>query len=318
MVEISGFAEEPFDNVKEVFRDNFDKRNEVGGSFCVYYNNKKVVEIWGGYKDQNKREKWNETTLTPVFSTSKAVSAACLALLHSRGYFEYDDKVCSYWPEFSQNGKGNITIQQLLQHRAGLSAIDKKLTPEIINNHKKLDKILAKQSPHWKPGTQQGYHVWTIGWYMSALLSRIDPDGRRISQFIKEEFNQKTAGEFYIGIDNDFNMGRLATLIPFSKLKGFLSMPFKFVKEFFKPWSVTFKSMLNPFFASDHSNFKHSFADNKQAFGGFGAGGSFVIIDPKHNITIAYTMNKMSPKIMNGEREVALRDSVYKSIKNVN
>lgn len=94
---------------------------------------------------------WN--TLSPVFSTSKAVSAARLALLHSRGYFEYDDEVCFYWPEFSQNGKENITIQQLLQHRAGLSAIDKKLTPEIINNHKKLDKILAKQSPHWKSST---------------------------------------------------------------------------------------------------------------------------------------------------------------------
>lgn len=97
--------------------------------------------------------------------------------------------------------------------------------------------------------------MWTIGWYMSELLSRIDPDGRRISQFIKEEFNHKTDGEFYIWIDNDFDMRRVAALIPFLEMKGILSMPFKFVKEFFKPWPLTYKFMLNPTFASDHSNF---------------------------------------------------------------
>mgnify|MGYP006291432253 CR=1 FL=1 len=220
MLPIYGFADEPFTELKRVFKENFTKRNEVGASFCVYHKNKKVVDLWGGYKKYTKKKEWDKKTLVPVFSTSKAISAACLALLHSRGYFKYTDKVCSYWPEFAQNGKNNITIKQLLQHRSGLSAIDEKLTPEIINNHKKLDEILAKQSPHWQPGSQQGYHVWTIGWYMSALLCRIDPKERRSKQFIREEFNQKTNGEFYIGIDKDFNMKRLATLIPFYKFKG--------------------------------------------------------------------------------------------------
>ena len=32
-------------------------------------------------------------------------------------------------------------------------------------------------------------------------------------------------------------------------------MPIKFVFEFFKPWSLSFKSMLNPPFVSNHSNF---------------------------------------------------------------
>ena len=59
---------------------------------------------------------------------------------------------------------------------------------------------------------------------------------------------------------------------------------------------------------------EHSFADNRKAFGGFGAGGSFVIVDPENELTMAYTMNRMSAKMANGEREIALRNSVYNSL----
>lgn len=58
----------------------------------------------------------------------------------------------------------------------------------------------------------------------------------------------------------------------------------------------------------------HAFAPNKKSFGGFGAGGSFVSVDPENELIIAYTMNKMSPQIMNMDREVRLRKAVYKII----
>jgi len=392
MVEVKGEVKKPFEGVKKAFRENFERRNEVGADFCVYYENEPVVDIWGGYKDEEKENEWDQDTLVPVFSTTKAVSAACLALLNSRGLLDYDEKVSTYWPEFGQNGKEDVTVNQLLQHRAGLSAIDRKLTPEIIANHEKLDEILARQEPGWEPGKRQGYHVWTIGWYMSALLSRVDPEGRRLGEFVREEINEEVDTEFYIGIDDDFDMERIATLIPLSKIKGIFAMPLKFVKEFFKPWSLTFKSMLNPSFVSNHGNFnrreileleigsgngvgnarslakimdglvdedspihldentlavitdypeeppggyedrvfmqdifrfhrgfmkpssEHSFAGNRKAFGGFGAGGSFVIVDPENELTMAYTMNRMSAKMANGEREIALRNSVYNSL----
>ncbi len=35
-----------------------------------------------------------------------------LALAHSRGLLDYDERVCTYWPKFAQNGKGTITVRQ--------------------------------------------------------------------------------------------------------------------------------------------------------------------------------------------------------------
>ena len=394
MIEIKGYTDDKFKSIRNIFLDNFRKRGEIGASFCVYYNNKLVIDIWGGHKDLAKNKAWDKDTIVPLFSTSKVIAASCLAICHSRGLFDYQDKVAQYWPAFAQNGKENISIEQLLQHRAGLAVIDTKLTPTIIADTKLLDKILAKQKPYFKTNDYQAYHVWTIGWYISALLSRIDPKGRRVKQFIEDEILPNIEGEIRIGINKDYNIDNVATLKPFSKIQGMQSLPFELVKEFFKPWSHTYKAMLNPIFLGNHSNLnkrevleleipsangisnakalaslfnalnhpkntlflgeetlnilseypnppkfgfkdktlmqdafcfhkgfmkpssQHSFSPNKEAIGGFGAGGSFVLFDPIKEITMAYTMNKMGQEIMNMEREVKIREAVYEIIGN--
>ena len=59
-----------------------------------------------------------------VYSASKGLAAMTLALAHSRGWLDYDERVRIYWPEFAQQGKERITVRQLLAHQAGLFAID--------------------------------------------------------------------------------------------------------------------------------------------------------------------------------------------------
>ena len=376
---IEGQLDERYALIRDVFSNNFKNHGEVGASLCVYHNHERVIDIWAGFKDFKKKLEWDENTVVPFFSTTKAVAASCLAICHSRGLFDYEDKVSDYWNEFAENGKENITIAQLLQHRTGLSATDKKLNAEIIRDRPLLESIIAKQKPHWTPGDYQGYHPWNIGWYISALLSKIDPKKRRLKEFLEEEVLPHISGDLRIGIDEDYSMANVARLITFSKIKIF-TMPFIFVKEFFNPWSLTYRSMLNPGFVSSHANFnkkeilkleigggggignarglaslfdgltnpvhplylqqktlnylhqypdpptngyrdlilkldlirfhagfikpseKHNFSESKKSFGGFGAGGSFVISDPENNLTIAYTMNKMGSELMNMKR----------------
>lgn len=393
-MQVQGHVDPKYSLIAEAFSDNFINHGEIGASLCVYHHHELVIDVWSGYQDLKNQKMWNEDTVVPFFSTTKAIAASCMAVCHSRGLFDYQDKVSDYWTEFAQNGKENITIAQLLQHRAGLSAIDKKLDIGTIQNWKLLENIIAEQKPHWSPGDYQGYHVWDIGWYISALLSRIDPKKRRLKEFIEEELLPNISGEVRIGIDDDYDTSRIATLKPFSRMKGLFSLPFSLVKEFFNPWSLTFRTMLNPSFASNHANFnkkeilqleigggggvgnakglaslldgltnsnhilflgqktldyltqypeptihgfediilkqdsfrfhgafmkpseKHNFSNSKKAFGGFGAGGSFVIADTFNNLTIAYTMNKMAQEMMNMKREVKIRNIVYETIAN--
>ena len=96
----------------------------MGAACAVYYEGEKVVDLWGGYRDLACRLPWKEDTLVLVYSTTKGLAGMTVAVAHSRGLLDYDEKVATYWPEFAQAGKENITVRQLLSHQAGLSGLN--------------------------------------------------------------------------------------------------------------------------------------------------------------------------------------------------
>lgn len=257
---LQGEVSPGFEKVKEVFERNFIEREEVGAACTIYHKGKKVVDLWGGYRDLDKLLPWEENTLVLVFSTTKGFSALALAVAHSKGFLDYDEKVATYWPEFSESGKINITVRQLLSHQAGLCRIDK-LDIENISDldTKAVSKALAKQKPSWIPGEKQGYHCWTLGWYEGELLRRVDPQGRSMGKFLQEEITGPLGLELYIGLPVDIDDSRIAYIKginhPLQLFLQIAEMPFPLLKEFLKPWSLTMKTMVDPKKHLAHKNF---------------------------------------------------------------
>ena len=67
---ISGLCDPSFEQVKKVFIENFNVRDELGASVCVYKDNKKVVDLWGGYLESSKNSAWTENTITLMNSVA--------------------------------------------------------------------------------------------------------------------------------------------------------------------------------------------------------------------------------------------------------
>jgi CubicO group peptidase (beta-lactamase class C family) len=149
---IGGTVREGFEPVREAFVENFIRRGELGGACCVYQDREKVVDLWGGVRDLASGEPWREDTMVPVHSTTKGLAAMVMALAHSRGWLDYEDRVCTYWPEFAQNGKEQITVRQLLAHQAGLFAFDEPVDRTVVADLDRLAEIMARQRPAWPPG----------------------------------------------------------------------------------------------------------------------------------------------------------------------
>ncbi|XP_072174856.1 beta-lactamase domain-containing protein 2-like isoform X4 [Diadema setosum] len=119
-ITVGGSVKPGFEDVRDVFRQNFERgleSRESGSAFAVYFKGENVVNVFGGYADADSQQLWRENTLSVVYSTTKAVTAVCIALLADRGLVEYDKPVAHYWPEFAQNGKENITVEQLMEHK---------------------------------------------------------------------------------------------------------------------------------------------------------------------------------------------------------
>lgn len=244
---INGFVAEGFEDVKEEFIKNFKERGEIGAACCIYFQGEKVVDLWGGYKNKKTKEAWEENTIVKVFSTTKGMSLLVLAKLHSEGRLNYNEKVAAYWPEFAKNGKENITVEQLLTHKAGLVLLERNIKVTELHNFETMSALLENATPSWKPGTRSGYHSATIGLYIQQLVRRIDKKGRTVGQYFAEEIAKPLKADFYIGIPPSIDKRQVATLIelvPPLALFQLKKVPKGMLSQLINPSSLMMKSFM--------------------------------------------------------------------------
>ena len=243
---IHGTVAPGFEAVEDEFRRNFREQDELGAACAVYRGGEKVVDLWGGYRDLERSEPWQEDTLVLVYSTTKGLAGMAVAVAHSRGLLDYDERVSSYWPEFAQGGKENITVRQLLSHQAGLSGLDEPLNLETIADPDALAATIARQKPAWKPGTRHGYHGISLGWYEGELIRRVDAQHRSLGRFFHEEIAQTLGLEFYIGLPSTVPASRIAQIKAYRLTRMLLhmnTMPPGMVLALMNPRSLTSRSL---------------------------------------------------------------------------
>jgi CubicO group peptidase (beta-lactamase class C family) len=298
---INGYVKPGFEKVKAEFENNFKYRDELGAACCVYYKGEKVVNLWGGYKNE-QGDLWEENTMCVVFSTTKGISSLAFALAVSQGLIHYDEKVSYYWPEFAQHKKENISIRELLSHQAGLCAIDEPLTPEIINDKDYLAKILARQKPLWKTSNFQGYHAWNIGWYQSELVRRTDLLKRSLGKFLCDEITTKLNACFFVGYPKTLPHDNIASIIPPSKTEVLLNInkiSLGFILPLLNPWSLASKALFNPPFVKDQKNFNKAEIRSLEMGSGNGIGSAEGIAKIYSEFANQTPYLQMSPYVLN-------------------
>ncbi len=255
---VKGDVDEGYGPVADAFRRNFAERGEVGAACAVFKGGSKVVDLWGGYRNGETRTPWDEDTLVTVFSTTKGVASLAVASAHSRGLLDYDASVASYWPEFAQRGKAEVTVRQLLSHQAGLAAIDRPLSVTDLADLDIVADALAEQEPAWIPGTRHGYHGISLGWYEGELIRRVDPARRSLGQYFAQEVAAPLGIEFYIGLPDEVDPDRVAHIHGYKPAEMVLhlnAMPWRFVAGFLNPRSITARSFANPKILALTSNY---------------------------------------------------------------
>lgn len=243
---VCGDVDEGYGAVADAFRRNFARGEEIGAACAIFRDGRPVVDLWGGYRDGRAKSTWEADTMVSVFSATKGMAGAAMAVAHARGLFALDEPVASYWPEFGTNGKETITVGQLLAHQAGLAVPDRKVTLELVADHERMGALLAAQRPMWTPGTRHGYHAVTLGWYESQLLSRVDPKGRTLGRFFAEEVATPLDAAFYIGLPDDVPDERIATIHAFKPSEMLLNlgkMPREVLLGMLNPRGVLSRSM---------------------------------------------------------------------------
>lgn len=246
-----GFAE-----VAHTFAAHFREQREIGAGLTVYQRGQCVVDLWGGYADTDMRSRFERDTRVVVFSVTKGLAAMALHLLADRGLLDWDAPVATYWPGFAKAGKGAITVRTLVNHRAGLAALDTPVTMAdcvVPQRYPFLVRALESQKPLWTPGEGQGYHAVTFGMYVRELFERIA--GESMGTFLNRELFAPLHADVSLGTPPEVD-ARVATLYPPStrtRLTHLLvaaleggTTETRVARDVVEPGSIARRAFLNP------------------------------------------------------------------------
>jgi len=78
---------------------------ELGGACCVFRRGEKVVDLRGGIRNKQTGEPWEENTMVLVHSATKGLAAMTLAIAHSRGWLDYEERVSAYGRSSRSRGR---------------------------------------------------------------------------------------------------------------------------------------------------------------------------------------------------------------------
>lgn len=137
------------------------------------------------YEDDKLTEAENpilmkEDTIFDLASISKVFTTTAAMILYDQGKFSLDDKVAKHIPEFAENGKGDVTIRQLLTHTSGFTA----WVPLYTKGSSRADRIdiVLKHPLNNQPGKKYTYsdlNMITLG----VLIERLS--GQHQDEFVR-------------------------------------------------------------------------------------------------------------------------------------
>ena len=197
--------------VETAFRQNLERGEDLGASFCMTVEGEPAADLWGGWADAERTRPWTADTIVNVFSTTKTMTALTALLLADRGELDFDAPVARYWPEFAAEGKDQVTVRHLMNHSAGLPDWTAPIVPADLYDWDKVTDLLARQALEWAPGTEIGYHSMTQGYLVGEVVRRIT--GRSLGTVFRQEIAEPLGADFHIGLPASED-ARVADLTP--------------------------------------------------------------------------------------------------------
>ncbi|MEU8710352.1 serine hydrolase domain-containing protein [Streptomyces sp. NPDC048565] len=194
-ITVHGTVAAGFEGVREEFAAVLAAdHTEPGSQLAVYHRDRLVVDLWAG-------EGITGDSLPSVYSSTKGAAHLVVALLIQDGVIGPDRTVASYWPEFAAEGKGELTVRELISHRAGLIWADGGFTIEELADDRVIAARLAGQRPYWTPGTENGYHALVIGALTGEVVRRTT--GRSIQEIFEERVRAPYGLDFHLGLPEE-------------------------------------------------------------------------------------------------------------------
>ena len=181
--EAVGFAAERLAQIDEVVAAGLHDGEMAGAVVCIGRQGK--IAYLKAYGDRQIEPAKIDMTVDTVFDmasiTKPVATATSVMLLIERGTLKLSDRVAEHIPEFAQNGKETVTIEDLLLHQSGLTP-DNALDDYLAGPAKAIENVNTL-SLREQPKTKFMYS--DVGFIVLAELIK-KKTGQDVHQFSQE------------------------------------------------------------------------------------------------------------------------------------
>ncbi|MGI5518687.1 serine hydrolase domain-containing protein [Streptomyces sp. CA-106131] len=170
------------------------ERDDYDAQLVAYLDGRQVVDLWTG-------PDFTGDSLVGVYSSTKGAAHLTVALLVQDGTLDLDERVSHYWPEFGAEGKQDVTLRDLLAHRAGVVGADAGFSLRELADDRAIAERLAAQCPYWRPGAAFGYHALVIGALTGEVVRRVT--GQSLQAVYESRIRAPYGIDFYLGLPEE-------------------------------------------------------------------------------------------------------------------
>ena len=183
----------------EALIESHIKENRYPGAQVAMARNGKlaIFKTFGDAKIGADRSPATDDSLWLMFSQTKVVVAAAVWQLVDEGAVRFADRISDHIPDFDRNGKGDITVYQLLSHQGGFPSAT--VPEEAWTDHEVLKSAVCDFTLEWTPGSKVQYHGTSAHWVAAALIESLR--GRDYRDVIRDNLLAP------LGLENDIFVG---------------------------------------------------------------------------------------------------------------
>ena len=187
------------DRLQELITRHLAEGRYPGAQIAVARDGKLALfRTFGDARLDPARVPAREDSLWLLYSNTKVITAAAVWVLAEQGALRFTDRVAEHVPGFEANGKGDITIVQLLSHQGGFPNAD--VPKAAWEDHELLRRAVSGFTLEWTPGSRVHYHSRAAHWVAAVLIEALTKTDYRA--FIREQVIEPLGlgDELFVGL----------------------------------------------------------------------------------------------------------------------
>lgn len=195
----------------EQLQEYVEREMVLGAELLVIHHDKVLLHQGFGWADREDEKKMVANTIFNIRSMTKPLTGAAAQILVDEGKLKLEDPVAKYIPSFAENGKEQLLVKHLIEHRSGLPLTMFKAAVDEFESLTAIADAAATAELRFDPGSQF-YYSDAGSDVLGAVVAAAS--GQPLDEFVEQRLLKPLgrSDSFYQPGENDSRVARMATL----------------------------------------------------------------------------------------------------------